>query len=306
MTHENVVAVGVDGSEPSKAALKWALAQAQARDAELRLVCVFQLPSYAMQQYGLHPATLTQQSNALYDAAQRSVKELAASVEGQGVKVTWTLVDGDPAEVLVDLSKRVALVVVGGRGDSHGSIADRLLRTVSSAVPAYAYCPTVVVPQDCANQRVPIKKIVVGMDGSDPAKIAVQRAVWEADRWDAKLTVLSSVHVDSSPWAPTYTVDRGFLEEVKDSVTAQLHEVDEGREIDVHVEAREGNPIRLLAESSKEADLVVVGTRGHGGFAGLLLGSTSQMLLELAKCPVMVVPRRIREGDDTGPVRDEQ
>lgn len=127
-------------------------------------------------------------------AAEKMIQEKAQALQGQGVEVTWSLEFGDPTEVLVEMSKKVALVVVGGREPNSSSLADRLLRTVSSAVPSNGYCPTVVVPSQHEVKDVPIKHIVVGVDGSEHAKTALQRAVWEADRWNARLSIVATVN----------------------------------------------------------------------------------------------------------------
>ncbi|OFS68106.1 universal stress protein [Trueperella sp. HMSC08H06] len=298
MAHENIVVVGIDGSEAGNSALEWALAQARAREARLHIVCGYELPSQYMS-----PEFQVAQGNVnhLYDSARKIVDEAVVTVEGQGVEVTSALEFGDPTEVLVEISKRVALVVVGGRTQHTGRLADRLLRTVSSAVPANAYCPTVVVPTDSPSSHVPIERVVCGVDGSEHAKMALQRAVWEADRWNAKLTVLVAVNPSAVGWVPAYTFRDEHLHEMESAVAAQLAEVDEGRKIDVEITAVEGSPAHILAQMSEESDLVVLGTRGRGGFTGLLLGSTSQTLLGYSACPTMVVPRRVRKGDDHGP-----
>ncbi|WHU60203.1 universal stress protein [Trueperella pyogenes] len=298
MAHENIVVVGIDGSDAGNSALEWALAQARARQARLHIVCGYELPSQYMS-----PEFQVSQGNVnhLYDSARKIVDEAVASVEGQGVEVTSALEFGDPTEVLVEISKRVALVVVGGRTQHTSRLADRLLRTVSSAVPANAYCPTVVVPTDSPRSHVPIERVVCGVDGSEHAKMALQRAVWEADRWNAKLTVVVVVNPTSVGWVPAYTFRDEHLAEMEAEVAAQLAQVDEGRDIDVEIQALEGSPAHILAQMSEESDLVVLGTRGRGGFTGLLLGSTSQTLLGYSACPTMVVPRRVRIGDDCGP-----
>ncbi|ADH93303.1 universal stress protein [Arcanobacterium haemolyticum] len=302
MSHENIVVVGIDGSPAAQSALTWAHAQAKARGARLHLVCAYELPSYAPEFLPTSGASIpVGDSGFLYKAAEDMIRAAADSLDGQGVDVTWSLEFGDPTEVLVEMSKRVALVVVGGREASSNSLADRLLRTVSSAVPSNACCPTVVVPAGKSADDLPVKHIVVGVDGSAHAKTALQRAVWEADRWGAKLSIVATVNTAAATWIPADTFRDDFLEEVADSVRVQLAEVDEGREIDVDIHAIEGNPAQVLVEFSKEVDLLVIGTRGRGGFAGLLLGSTSQSVLAITECPTMVVPRRVRPGDDVGP-----
>lgn len=317
MAHENVIIVAVDGSPAARAALRWGFEQAKRREAELRLICVYQLPYFTSRNnnpgetgsapsLGLEitpivPEAVREEGKLLYEAAEANMQRLVAEVSGQGVEVTSQLIDGDPSEVLVEMSKEVALIVLGGHGLKSGRIADRILRTVSTAVPAYAYCPTVVVPPESVQRCLPIKKIVVGVDGSEAAKIALQRGVWEADRWDAHLNIFDTVNVDPVSWVPQFALTNDIFDDVREVIERQLREVDEGRDIDSSITVGQGNPVGRLAEFSREADLVIVGTRGRGGFRGLLLGSTSQSLLGYAECPVMVVPRRIKEGDDVGP-----
>lgn len=302
--HENTVVVGVDGSRASQVALEWAAAQAKARGAKLQLVCAYEMPSYASELLPNSAAMIpASEQGLLYQAAEEMIKEATASVADAGVEVSWTLEFGDPTEILVELSKKVALVVVGGRESRTGKLADRLLRTVSSAVPSNAYCPTVVVPANDSAVGVPVKTIVVGVDGSEFAKTAMQRAIWEADRWNARLMVVACVNTAAATWVPEGTFQEGFLAEVEESVRDQLVEVDEGRDIDVQVHAIEGNPAQVLTEFSSEVDLLIIGTRGRGGFTGLLLGSTSQNVLQETNCATMVVPRRVRPGDDEGPLR---
>ncbi|MDP9806176.1 nucleotide-binding universal stress UspA family protein [Trueperella bonasi] len=298
MAHENIVVVGIDGSEAGGAALEWAHAQARARDARLHVVCGYELPSHYMTPEFQENR---ERANQLFDSAKQIVDDAVASVSGQGVEVTSALEFGDPTEVLVEISKRVALVVVGGRAQSTNRLADRLLRTVSSAVPANAYCPTVVVPTESPNTHLPIRRVVCGVDGSHHSKMALQRAVWEADRWNATLKIITAVNPAAAAWVPAHAFREEHLQELEVEMRQALADVDEGRQIDTEITAVEGSPAHVLARESDEADLLVLGTRGRGGFAGLLLGSTSQTLLGYSACPTMVVPRRVRLGDDVGP-----
>lgn len=298
MAHENIVVVGIDGSKAGESALEWAHAQARARRARLHIVCGYELPyQYMASGFQVDRGS----ANQLYDSAKKVVDDAVAAYEGQGVEVTSALEFGDPTEVLVEMSKRAALVVVGGRSQHTNRLADRLLRTVSSAVPANAYCPAVVVPTGSPGSHLPIKRVVVGVDGSQHAKMALQRAVWEADRWGAKLKIITAVTPAAAGWVPAYAFREEHLAEMEEEIAAMLAEVDEGREIETEIVAMEGSPAHTLAQESEESDLVVLGTRGRGGFTGLLLGSTSQTLLGYSACPTMVVPRRVRIGDDVGP-----
>ena len=297
MTHDNVVAVGIDGSERSDIALTWAIEQAQRRDARLHIVSSYELPTYTAHTFEGAGASI---DSRLFEAANEFLDIAVNRSQAAGVETSSSLETGDPAAILVELSKKVATVVVGSRG--RGSFADRLLGTVSSAVPAHAYCPTVVVPEQSGGSCLPVRHIVVGVDGSDASNIALERAIWEAERWQAKLTAVAAVNMGSIAWMPGagYSVD--VLDDVRSGLEVVVAKATEGFDIDVRTHALEGNPAALMAEFSTAVDLLVIGTRGRGGFAGLLLGSTSQAILHHSTCPVMVVPRRVKPGDDVPPI----
>lgn len=301
MNHENLVVVGVDGSDPSLAAVEWGIAQAQRRNAELRLVCVYELPYYAVHNFPISAPDITRETQMLHQAATKMISELVVKYENRGVKISSQIIEGDPTEELVHLSKRAALLVVGGRVNRQGGISDRILRTVTTTLPAHSCCPTVVVGADTLAGHLPVKKIAVGVDGSDAAKMALQRAVWEAERWNAELLVITTVNVDAVSWVPQFSLSKEFYDDIYDGLQQQIAEVSEGREINVSINVTQGNPINVLADVSKNVDLLILGTRGRGGFIGMLLGSTSQAIMELAQCPAFLVPKRVREGDDVAP-----
>jgi nucleotide-binding universal stress UspA family protein len=141
-------------------------------------------------------------------------------------------------------------------------------------------------------------RIVVGVDGSDGARRALQWAAEEARLRDARLLVVHTWHVPplvmgAGPFEPPAAVDADTLERLETGaeqlLERELEAVDlSGLEVDKLVEPR--NPVDALLESARDSDLVVVGTRGHGGFTGLLLGSVSQQVSHHAPCPVVIVP----------------
>ena len=141
-----------------------------------------------------------------------------------------------------------------------------------------------------------IKVIVVGVDGSKSSRAALSWAYDEATHHDASLTVISTWHPPALPMTPPYgsippegyvsQPQRDALDLLK-KLVADLEE--RNPPVDVRTVIEEGNPAETLIERSKEADLMVVGSRGHGGFAGMLLGSVSQHLVAHAQCPVVVV-----------------
>jgi nucleotide-binding universal stress UspA family protein len=133
--------------------------------------------------------------------------------------------------------------------------------------------------------------VVVGVDGSDSSKAALRWAADYAASVGARLDVLTAWHLPTTFAGPGY-IPAGFdlgvdydkvLEQVVDEVFGAE------RPSFLRLVVREGGAAQLLMEASKDADLLVVGSRGHGGFAGLLLGSVSAKLAEHAKCPVLIM-----------------
>ena len=141
-----------------------------------------------------------------------------------------------------------------------------------------------------------IKLIIAGVDGSDESQRALQFAYDEAAHHGASLTVVMTWHPPALPQTPPYgaLTDKDYDSQPKlealgvlDGLVAELEK--RTPEVDVRTAIEEGSPAKVLIERSKGADLVVVGSRGHGGFAGMLLGSVSHHLVTHAECPVVVV-----------------
>ena len=141
-----------------------------------------------------------------------------------------------------------------------------------------------------------IKTIIVGVDGSDQSRAALQWAYDEAAHHGASVTAIMSWELPTLPMSPPYgslsdadypTQPRTEALALLDQLVANL----DGRssEVDVRTSVEEGHAAEVLIERSKEADLLVVGSRGHGGFAGMLLGSVSHHLVAHASCPVVVL-----------------
>ncbi len=301
MEREPTILVGIDGSAPSLGALDWALAHAKRSGLGLHLVCSYSLPTFAAGAIDGGYATLD--DTAMREGAQAALDEAIERCSDSGVSVTSSLETGDAAGVLVDLSAQVQLAVVGTRG--RGGFAERILGTVSSALPAHAHCPTVVVPhrvepgsEDDQPEAPlhPIKRIVVGVDGSDSAKVALNAAIDEAERWGAELTAVVGVPMGAGAgllgWLPTGVDRETLLADVKSGLDVTVDRASHDRDVTVRRHALDGTGAALLSEFSTAVDLVVVGSRGRGGFTGMLLGSTSQTVLHHSACPVMVVPTR--------------
>ena len=308
MSEDGVILVGVDGSPESLGAVDWAVARAACEGWRVHILCAYSLPSFTTASLDGGYAALD--DTAVRAGAQAVVDEAIARVQDKGVTVTSSLETGDPAGVLVDLSEEAVLTVVGTRGG--GGFADRLLGTVSSALPAHAHCPTIVVPRHTEGaEYTPARRIVVGVDGSDSARKALRWAVREAEVWGAELTAIAAVPMASGAgalaWLPAAVDREQVLTDVRHGAVQPGADALEGHpEVVVRRHALDGNAAELMAEFSTAVDLVVVGSRGRGGFSGLLLGSVSQGVLSHASCPVMVVPARTEEERAETPAERNQ
>jgi nucleotide-binding universal stress UspA family protein len=276
------IVVGIDEGPDSQRGLDWAAAAAAARGLALRLV-----HAAAIGYTEIPPSPWADRKRR--ERAERLLADATARAGALGAdQVTTEIVDRPPAPALLDAASTAATVVLGARG--HGALFGMLIGSVSRNVSQHAPC-TVVVVRGPANPRQ--RRIVVGVDGSPGSDVALGYAFDSAARDGRPLVAVhgwrdhgtGSPGIESAAWSHTVgRIERGerLLEEALREWTAKYPQVDVAREaIPVH-------PARLLADASENAALVVVGARGHGGFAGLLLGSVSQSVLHHAHCPVAV------------------
>lgn len=299
------VVVGVDGSDQSICALLWAAREAERRAAPLYVVTAYTVPVFAASSMDAGYASVDEK--VIRESAQSVLNDTLSYLDGISVDIRPRIETGDAAGVLLDLSEQAELVVVGSRG--RGGFVGRLLGSVSSALPAHAKCPTAVIPV-CSGARLghpelgrktgrerPAAEVepvvVVGVDGSEQARMASLVAAEEARSRGLAVRVTCSVAPfnGSLAWVPA-TIDREALH-------ADLgRQLAAGRywlsshfpDVDISAELVDGPPAEVLIEASATSELLVVGTRGRGGFAGMLMGSTSQGVLHHARGPVLVVP----------------
>jgi nucleotide-binding universal stress UspA family protein len=142
---------------------------------------------------------------------------------------------------------------------------------------------------------VPTQRIVVGTDGSDGSLAALRVAADQARLHQAVLEVVVSWHPSAASTLPSFGVGSPAAETVDELHRALLETLAAeglGPDCGITIEPRvvTGHAAEVLLDAADTADLVVVGSRGRGGFAGLVLGSVSQQVLAHAHCPVMVVP----------------
>lgn len=281
------VVVGVDGSAASTAAVALAVRTAVERHRRVRVVHAFVWP---LLNVPLGPSPYGPPQGGLRHDAERIVEEAVAYAHGcdPRVRVSGEMVTGGVSATLVAESRQAFAVVLGHRG--LGGFTGLLVGSVAVQVAAHAGCPVLVV-RGAARESGPV---VVGVDGSPSSDRAVAFAAEEAV---LRKTDLRVVHAWSRPMStgPGDMLPLVFdPDQVGEEESRLLSEATAGiteRHPDLLVGHRviRGRPARTLIAQSHGAQLVVVGARGRGGFAGLLLGSVSQALLHHAECPVAVV-----------------
>ena len=303
MSNDKAVLVGVDGSDASYKAAWWAANFAKHAGLTLQIVCAYSLPSYAAVSFD---ATYTTMGDdvAAHNDAQEILSKAKAIADDQGVSAATLIVTGDPSSVFVELSRNYKLIVIGNRGK--GGLAERLLGTTSSSLPAYAYCPIVVVPYtdddgNLMHLNNQIRSVAVGSDESKWGLKALQIAAGFADSWGAELNVMSAVPNISGLTGTGSAEEQSVMESYMDDLNTRIAPLLKTYpNLHVTKSVVPGSAVEALTQASKTHDVVVVGSRGRGGFTGLLLGSTSQGLLQHAVSPVYVVPRKYVEAEESG------
>ena len=283
------IVVGVDGTAAGRAALDWALRESVARRLPLLAVRAWLSPAFG-HYYPEGSDLAGHESEAGHEAqlqAEEQVKLARDRVPGaEFADVQTVALMGSPAHALLDAAADAALLVVGSRGE--GLLSRLVLGSVSAAVLHHAHCPVAVVPARPAVVGA-APRVLVGLDHSEPAARALSVAI-EVAR--AHAAVLVPVHVHGPIEATTRLGARvpvGLEAADRQSLLTQARSQGAG-DLRVEPEVVTGHAVAALLEMAGPADVLVVGSRGHGGFRGLLLGSTSTQLAQHATCPVLVVP----------------
>ncbi len=285
---QGAIVVGVDGSAPSAVAVDWAADEADRRHAPLQLVHAYRLPGVAgYPGYNAIPDDLLEQ-------LRRAGQELLAgtarriAIDHPSLEVVTTLVHGRGETAIRGASRGARLTVVGHSTTSR--VAGVLLGSVALAVTSTNPAPVAVIPEDHRRVRGPI---VVGVDGSPLSEAAVAFAFDEAALRGADLIAVHAWHdiyLDSRDLEPLLVDPRTLQQQERALLSERVGGWAE-KYPDVHVRKvlRHQRPTTALLEYGRAAQAVVVGSRGRGGFAGMMLGSTSHALATHARCPVIIV-----------------
>jgi len=284
---EASVVVGVDGSPASDAALRWAVSEAQRTRQRLHLIHALEneVVLHEKEQLGTKEAPAS--ADPVLTAARDAVRAMAPEVQ-----LTLHSVTGFAPTTLTAASRLAHTVVVGSHGRS--ALPTALLGSVSHQVAIHSSCPVVVVRESGAREVDGPGRVIVGVDGSEASEPGLAYAFAYASSTGSDLTAvhtwwwepLEGVSLGEpwiGDWTQIATQEGSLISEVLAGWSQRYPDV----EVTSHVVR--GDPVVELLEQSRGARLLVVGSRGRGGFVGLMLGSVSRRILKRATCPVAVV-----------------
>ncbi|MFC5821759.1 universal stress protein [Nonomuraea harbinensis] len=280
-----MIIVGVDGSRAGLEAVGWAAREAAIR--QTGLTVVHALPRWVCERddgrYAEVAAWMRHSGQEVLDAGEERARR-----EGREVKVMADLLPGDPRTALIRASQAAELLVIGSHGI--GGMRGLLVGSVAHGVAGRAACDTVVVS---ALPCLPRGEIVVGVDGSYRSRLVLRAGFAEAGRRGARLR---AVHAWAWPrrdgFQPADPGEEGRALPLLQELVTECGEPHP--DVPVVAEVVHGHPAEVLRQTATGADVLMVGSHGHGAFAGMVLGSISQELLHRAPCPLWVVATTAR------------
>lgn len=283
------IVVGLDGSSSSLDALRWAAPLAEHQRAPLHLVYAIGTPV----DWGPGISVLAFDNQALRDDGAElldSATRLARSVvqRPDELEVATFVTDPAPAPVLIERSREARMVVVGTRG--LGALGRGILGSVSTSLARHGHCPITVVPEvDIDSLRGTRLPVTVGVDGSEQGADAIDIAFDQASRREVGIVAVTT-------WSELFRYgERTDLQEQASALQAESLAGYSEQYPDVHVTrvVVEDRPARRLVREAGNAQLIVVGSHGRGGFAGMTLGSVGQAVLHATPVPLIIArPRK--------------
>lgn len=278
------VVVGIDGSDAACEALRWAAVDAVHHDAPLHIVYAAGAPA----DFGPgidfrrvdHDEYLNSCATTLA-AAREFATAAAAPVDD--LEIETFLVEAPPIPLLRDRSKNARLLVVGNRG--MGAFRRGLLGSVSTAMARHAQCPVAVIPEPERFSPDRVRgPVVVGVDGSACSARAVDIAFDEAFRRGVPVRAVLTWS-EFNRYIPRTEIQIEAEALLSESLAGYA---DKYPDLQVHRVVAEDRPAKRLLDEGERAQLLVVGSHGRGGFAGMTLGSVSQAVLHATDCPLII------------------
>jgi nucleotide-binding universal stress UspA family protein len=275
---------GVDGSDSALEAARWAADEAVRKRVPLRLVSVAPVPIVGtyVGDAGLSADLL----DNLQADGQRLLDETRSALLARqpDLDVTVAVLVGPPNPTLVEESGEARLMVVGSRG--LGGFRGMLVGSTAVALASRGSCPVAVI-RGGDRRGGPV---VVGVDGSPASEAAVELAFEEASLRRAELVAVHTwlEHASVAAVEPVLNSDV-LAERGMESLAERLAGwAEKYPDVTVTRRVTRGRPIVNLLAAAADAQLLLVGSRGRGAFAGVVLGSTSQALVYHAPCPLIV------------------
>lgn len=292
------ILVGIDGSENADRALAWGLREAALRSVRATVVTAFRVHSFKGPFN--RDVSLDEERDQARALAEDALDRVAGDAHADVEVTTAAIMGRGAADAILRHRGEAELIVVGSRG--LGGFSGLLLGSVSHQVAAHADVPVAVIPPDLAvsGEGDGTDEIVVGVDGSPSSVRALQWAVEEARLRDVPIRAVYAYRSlrEGSPFDAYAGIDDAQLQELEqqaggtalDKLDRLLGDAGEtGVKLEREVVQGAAGKV-LTSDAADESTLLVVGSRGHGGFRGLLLGSVSQQCLHHAKGPVVVTP----------------
>lgn len=295
------VIVGVDGSPSSMAAVEWAARDAEMRNVALKVVhVVAPIVTGAQGWSGLPiPADYAQlQEEQAAQAIEQAHLTAVTAAPSHADRISSEILHEPTVPAMLELSKHAEMVVVGRRG--HGGVEQVLLGSVSTGVAHHAHCPVAVIHhEEPVMTSSPDAPVVVGIDGSPTSELATGIAFDETSRRGVDLVALhawsdmNSFGIARIGWAP---IEWRNIKDQEEEVLAErlCGWTDRYPDVVVHKDVVCDQPGLQLLKQAEKSQLVVVGSHGRGGFAGMLLGSVSTAVLNAARIPLIIahMPRQ--------------
>jgi nucleotide-binding universal stress UspA family protein len=291
------ILVPVDFSSNSERTLPWAFRLAKAHGATVHLLHAVTPVPVLPEQFDL-PPDLPEQLRA---GAEARLKQLAAGAP-EGVEGSWSAEYGQPSEVIATAVERLGadLVVLGTRGLTGlehlllGSTAERALRLVE--------CPVLNIHPEDRPAEGPLRSILVPTDFSEGANQAIEAAlsIFHLEAEATRLVLLNVHHVPGGYgiYGPGGALAlQAYHESAEELLNAELERIARplrARGVSVEFCVRSGYPSEVIVQEAKEkqVDLIAMGTHGRSGLGRLVLGSTTERVVQHAECPVLTVRRR--------------
>ncbi|WP_238012283.1 universal stress protein [Dactylosporangium sp. AC04546] len=277
------IIVGYDGSVEAREAVDWAADEADRTGLPLRIVYAYQLAWPAAALYGRVTEVLLADSE---ERGDHTIHDIVEHVRRRRptVEVSGVATHAEPAPMLLgQAAAGTRLLVVGNRGG--GGMSNLLLGSISQQVATHARVPVAVVRGRTGATDGPV---VVGVDGSASTDAALGLAFEAAAARGAEVVAVRAYSPPSPAVVPLSAVEADERNALEASLAGWAEKYPGTR---LTALLAVGRAAQVLVGMSHTAQLVVVGSRGHGGFTGLLLGSVGQQLMHHAECPVLIAHR---------------